>query len=87
MGDRVGELLNIYVSPRFMKRGAGTALLKKGLELLKERNFEKATLWVLSSNEATRKWYARRGWKVEGKTKTEKLGDVGLHETRYWIEL
>lgn len=61
--------------------------MKKGLEYLKEQGYKKATLWVLTSNEKTRRWYEGKGWKVEGKSKTEHSREFDTHEIRYIIEL
>ena len=83
----VGELGAIYIDARYMNRGVGSALLKESLGFLKKEGFNKATLWVLDSNEKARKWYESKGWKVEGKTKVDDRNDVQLHEVRYQITL
>lgn len=83
----IGELGAIYIDANRMNSGIGTALLKEGLSYLKQEGFDKATLWVLDSNEKARKWYESKGWKVEGKTKVDDRGDVRLHEVRYIISL
>jgi L-amino acid N-acyltransferase YncA len=87
MPSEVGELWAIYVDANKMGKGVGTALMGKGIEYLIEQGYKKATLWVLTSNEKTRKWYESKGWKVEGKTKTEKSRGFDIEETRYIIEL
>lgn len=83
----VGELGAIYIDARYMNRGVGSALQKEGLSFLKTEGFEKATLWVLDTNEKARTWYESKDWKVEGKTKVDDRGDVQLHEIRYVITL
>ena len=83
----VGELGAIYIDARCMNRGVGSALLKEGLSFMKTQGLEKATLWVLDTNEKARTWYESKGWNVEGKTKIDDRGDVQLHEVRYVIAL
>ncbi len=83
----LGELWAIYVDPSHMGKGVGSALQKACLDYLRKLEFNKAILWVLTSNEKTRIWYESRGWKVEGKIKTESQDDFELHETRYIISL
>lgn len=85
MSSKTGELWSIYVDKNSMGKGVGSALMKKGLGSLKEQGYKKATLWVLTSNEKTRKWYESKGWRVEGKVKNEQSRGFDIHETRYII--
>lgn len=85
--EDTGELLAIYVDPKHMNLGVGSSLLARGISFLKEQVFEKATLWVLSSNKETIKWYENRDWSADGKTRTEELEEFQLHETRYLVSL
>lgn len=61
--------------------------MKSGLEYLREQGFTTATLWVLTTNEKTRKWYESKGWRVDGKTKSEPRDGFALNEIRYVIDL
>lgn len=83
----VGEIYGIYIHPDYMRTGLGSQLSNQALNSLRNDGYRKATLWVLITNEKTRKWYEKKGWRVEGKTKTDKRGDVELHEIRYIINL
>lgn len=87
MPSSTGELSSIYVDQDHMGKGVGTTLWEEGLSYLKEAGYKKTTLWVLTSNEKTRKWYENKGWKVEGKTKVDARDEFELHEIRYIIEL
>ncbi len=87
MDADTGEVGAIYVDPDSMNKGLGSALMQAGLDFLKEEGFKKATLWVLASHSKSIQWYEKKGWKLEGKTKTDDRGDVQLHEIRYQIEL
>lgn len=82
-----GELHGIYIHPDHTSKGFGSKLMSHALTTLKKDGYEKATLWVLDTNEKTRKWYEHKGWRVEGKTKSEPREGFDLHETRYIIDL
>ncbi len=82
-----GELYGIYMDPEFIGKGIGSELMKYALNVLKNDGYKKATLWVLTTNENSRKFYEKKGWKIKGKTKIDKRDDFGLHETRYITEL
>lgn len=82
-----GEIYAIYAHPNFIGKGAGSKLMEYGLNLLREDGYKRATLWVLTSNDKTRKWYEAKGWEVEGRTKIDKRGDFELHETRYLVNI
>jgi ribosomal protein S18 acetylase RimI-like enzyme len=86
-GHEFGELLAVYVSPDSMKNGIGSALALAGLAFLRKNRHEKATLWVLTSNLASRTWYEKRGWAIEGGIKTDVIDGFEMHEARYWIVL
>ncbi len=60
---------------------------KAFLHILKTEGYKRATLWVLDTNEKTRNWYELKGWRVEGKIKTEPRDGFDLHEVRYIIDL
>jgi len=83
----VGELGGIYVHPDYEGKGIGSALMKELLSILKAEGYKKVTLWVLDTNKKTRDWYESKGWKVEGRTKTEKRVGFDLNEVRYIIDL
>ena len=87
MDEKTGELGAIYVDTKWLGKGAGSALMKAGLDFLKEVGFTKATLWVLTSHTTSREWYEKKGWKLEGKKKIEERGDMTLDEIRYIISL
>lgn len=86
MDKNTGELWAINVDPQAMSHGAGSALMEKGLSYLREQGYTSAILWVATKNTKSRKWYEKRGWRVEGK---EKIDDArqAVHETRYIIAL
>jgi ribosomal protein S18 acetylase RimI-like enzyme len=85
--DDVGEILAIYVDADFMGKGIGTKLINEAVQSLKDLGFKSATLWVLESNMRGRHFYEKKGWYIEGKTKSETRNNVILKEIRYKTDL
>lgn len=85
--DETGELYAIYLDPSKQGQGIGSALMKAGLDFLREQGFKKATLWVLKTNAKTISFYEAKGWAADGaEMKDEKNGFV-FEEIRYSIDL
>ena len=57
-------LRQLYVLPAHWGSGIGSALLKRGLERMRERGATRAKLWTLEGNERGRRFYERRGWRL-----------------------
>jgi len=66
-----GELGGMYIHPLAQSKGLGTALMQEGLKQLKKLGYEKATLWVLTSNIKARRFYESKGWRLDGKIKVD----------------
>lgn len=82
-----GELYAIYLDPSKQGQGIGSALMKAGLDFLREQGFTKVTLWVLKTNLKTISFYEAKGWKVDGvEIRDEKNGFV-FEEVRYCMDL
>ena len=83
----VGELYAIYLLPEAQKQGQGLKLMNSALDFLREREFRKATLWVLNTNQAAIDFYKATGWRADGKEKVEEKDELRLEEVRYVIDL
>jgi ribosomal protein S18 acetylase RimI-like enzyme len=81
--DRTAELLTLYLEPQRVGTGLGRALLVHAVEDLQRRGYERASLWVLTSNERARRFYERNGWHPDGRTKADEVRGVQLNEVRY----
>lgn len=81
----IGELYAIYVLAEYQGRGIGQALLGVAASWLAQR-YRSATLWVLESNERSRRFYELSGWRFDGTLKREALGSFILSEARYRID-
>jgi ribosomal protein S18 acetylase RimI-like enzyme len=79
----VGQIYAIYVDPSHWDRGHGRELFAAAVRGLTDAGFGAATLWVLETNARARRFYEAAGWVADGAKKTERRGDVELHEIRY----
>lgn len=79
----VGELYAIYVDPSSWGRGFGRELFAAAESGLTDAGFGAATLWVLETNARARRFYEAARWAADGAKKTERRGEVELHEVRY----
>lgn len=82
-----GELYSIYLDSSKQGQGIGSALMKTGLDFLKEQGFKKATLWVLKTNLKAISFYEANGWKTDGAEKKDEKNGFVFEEIRYSIDL
>ena len=82
-----GEIYSIYLEPDVIGTGVGRSLFARAVQDLGEVGFERATLWVLTSNASTRRFYEAAGWRFEGREKIEDWDGYGIPEVRYLIDL
>ena len=46
--------------------GIGSQLMETAMDTLRNDGYKEVTLWVLDTNEKSRKFYEKRGWIIEG---------------------
>jgi ribosomal protein S18 acetylase RimI-like enzyme len=85
--ERTAEVLTIYVEPSTMGRGVGRELLAATTASLRDRGFERATLWVLEANERARRFYERAGWRWDGSVDRHDFDCANEPVVRYTVEL
>lgn len=74
-----GEIWGIYIDSDRWRQGYGKKLAEYGEGLLIKKGFTEIVLWTLKDNNASRAFYEKIGYKVEGKTeKLEKYGNVEI---------
>ncbi|MEI6850756.1 MAG: GNAT family N-acetyltransferase [Candidatus Saccharibacteria bacterium] len=83
----VGELVFIYVKTAYQGLGYGSSLVDKGLSYIKDLGCHSVSLWVLTKNHKTRRFYEKLGWKNSGKIRIHNKNGYKLHETRYTISI
>ncbi|MGH9156873.1 MAG: GNAT family N-acetyltransferase, partial [Acidimicrobiales bacterium] len=82
-----GELTAIYLAPEYWGRGGGSLLMDVAMTNLRAAGFHRATLWVLASNVAARRFYESTGWAADGALKTDDRGTFELVELRYSLAI
>lgn len=87
LGPEVGELWAIYVLPEAQRKGIGSALIENARQVLREKGYGTAILWMLTENEAARKFYEARGWAFDGITQLEPTAGVELDHSRFRCQL
>jgi ribosomal protein S18 acetylase RimI-like enzyme len=66
--DGIGEVFAIYVDPPHLGAGVGRILHDAGVGLLADAGYRESYVWVLAANQASIRWYRRRGWTDDGAT-------------------
>lgn len=82
---KTGEVYTIYVYSSHQSMGIGSELVREGIEFLKSKFFDDATLWVFNQNAGAIRYYESHGWKPTGKSKLDKLGEFELLEIQYTL--
>jgi ribosomal protein S18 acetylase RimI-like enzyme len=85
--DAEAELFAIYVLPDAWGTGAGSALMRAGIEAMRLRASGDAVLWVLDDNPRARRFYEREGWTLDGERKADEYLGLRVAEVRYRIGL
>jgi ribosomal protein S18 acetylase RimI-like enzyme len=78
-----GEIWALYVDPHRWGDGIGRQLLGAGCQHLVGQGHDLAVLWVLSDNLRARRFYELAGWRLDGRHRTDAIGDHPVHEVRY----
>jgi L-amino acid N-acyltransferase YncA len=81
------EIYAVYLLPEVAGTGVGRAIFAHAVDELRRQGFTAATLWVLETNERTRRFYEAAGWTPDGAAKTDELRGAELREVRYRIDL
>jgi putative acetyltransferase len=76
----------LYVRPHAWGGGAAGALHGAAVADLRARGVERAHLWVLERNDRARRFYERRGWRVDGETRVVEFPPHPI-DLRYSLEL
>lgn len=80
-----GEVVSIYFLPDYIGKGYGSLLLKKCMEELKQRGFDKVLLWVLEDNHRARKFYEKFGFVYSEVFMDDNIGGKDVREVLYLL--
>ena len=81
--NQTGEIYAIYLLPSSQGQGTGKALWNEACRALKDRGFNKVTVWVLDTNLRARHFYERRDCVLDGGQKASLIGGQEVLELRY----
>jgi GNAT superfamily N-acetyltransferase len=84
---KTAEVYAIYLPPDRIGTGVGRELFAHAVDDLRDRGFRTATLWVLETNERTRRFYEIAGWKPDGAVTSEHVDCEMRPTVRYRVEL
>jgi ribosomal protein S18 acetylase RimI-like enzyme len=85
--DATGEIAAIYLHPDQWDLGYGWALMEHSVAELRNHGFERAVLWVLSTNDRARRFYETAAWIADGAEKIEEWHGHPLPHVRYSRDL
>jgi GNAT superfamily N-acetyltransferase len=77
-----GEIGTLLVEPRWGRRGHGGRLLAAAADALREHGARYGLAWVPEKDDASRRFYARAGWELDGTVRALDTGDGMLREVR-----
>jgi GNAT superfamily N-acetyltransferase len=84
---RTGELDTFYALPSVWRLGVGRALMAATIGVLRDAEFEEATLWTAEQNHRSRHFYEAAGWRRDGAQRRKSFVGVEFTELRYRIGL
>jgi L-amino acid N-acyltransferase YncA len=84
---QTAEVLTIYVREDVASRGIGRDLFASAMGRLRELGYERATLWVMASNDRSRRFYERAGWSWDGTTSEHRFDCANVPIVRYAADL
>lgn len=78
-----GEILSIYVLPKYYHQGYGKKLLQYVMNQLHQQGFNKLFLWVLEENKIARSFYEKNGFSFNGEHAIIEIDSLPVVEVRY----
>jgi ribosomal protein S18 acetylase RimI-like enzyme len=81
------EILTIYLLREAAGRGIGRELFASSVGRLGELGYDRATLWVMASNDRTRRFYEAAGWSWDGTTSDHRFDCANVPIVRYATDL
>jgi L-amino acid N-acyltransferase YncA len=85
--EGTGEIRTIYLLRDAAGRGIGRDLFARANERLRDLGYRRATLWVLETNERSRRFYEKAGWTWDGTTSAHQFDCANLPIVRYASDL
>ncbi|MGZ6545063.1 MAG: N-acetyltransferase family protein [Actinomycetota bacterium] len=86
-GEGTAEVRTIYLLPEVIGTGIGRELFARANNRLRDLGYVRATLWVLASNDRSRRFYERAGWWWDGSASEHRFDCANLPIVRYAVDL
>lgn len=85
--EGIAEILTIYLLEDAVGRGIGRALFAAANDRLRKHGYDRAMLWVMASNDRSRRFYERAGWSWDGTTSEHRFDCANVPIVRYATDL
>lgn len=85
--EDIAEVLTIYLLEDAAGRGIGRDIFAAACDRLRDLGYRRATLWVLASNDRTRRFYEKAGWTWDGTVSEHRFDCANLPVVRYGTDL
>jgi len=85
--ERTAEVRTIYLREEVAGRGIGRDLFASANGRLRDLGYRRGTLWVMSSNDRSRRFYERSGWSWDGTTSAHRFDCANVPIVRYATDL
>lgn len=82
LGPTTGQLTTLYLDPDWWGAGVGRALHDASLDRLAASGYDRAVLWMLSTNARARRFYGRQGWSRDGRMRIQQFGGTVVIDHR-----
>jgi GNAT superfamily N-acetyltransferase len=86
-GPTTGQLGTLYLRPETWGTGIGRQVHDAGLERLMEAGYDRAILWMLSTNARASRFYERQGWRRDGRIRVQQFGGAVVIDHRWECRL
>jgi len=83
VGPDAGQLLTLYLDPSDWGRGTGWRVHDAGLSCLVDAGYDRAVLWMLSTNRRAARFYERQGWVRDGRIRVQQFGGAVVIDHRW----
>ena len=77
-----GEIVSIYLLPKYIGKGYGSKLLSTAIGELR-KSYNDIFLWVLDDNKRAKKFYEKNSWICSGIYLEDNIGGKDLREVQY----
>ncbi len=81
--EGTGEVYAVYLEPGWFGKGVGRDLFAAANERLRALGYSRATLWVLATNDRSRRFYEKAGWVFDGTERTHQSQCLHMPIVRY----